>query len=140
MLYELAKDPYTAYSKQTELKNRQTLNYLRFKINRNDTILDVGVRSPLTDEIEKFFNIMIYNTDGDLDTNPNVPMEYFDIIIYSHTIEHQFNPLFTLLRLKSRLKHNGIMYIFLPNRPKFLWFKGHFHEIDRYRIDRKSVV
>ena len=137
MLEELAKNPYINYGKFIDrYKTRKTLSFLKpILFYNNLSVLDVGQHSPLTDEIEKYFNIKLDNTTGDLDVLFTMPKKNYDVIIYSHTIEHQFNPLYTLIKLKDALKNNGRIYIFVPDRNiKLLWSKGHYHEIDTYRM------
>lgn len=118
---------------------RQVIRYLKDKEYLIDNpyvhyILDVGQRSPLTDAISKESYCRIDNTTGDLDTDFTSPIRIYDTIIYSHTIEHQFNPLYTLLRLREVMDKSSRMFIILPSRTKLLWERGHFHEIDRYRM------
>ncbi len=141
-LNELYRDPNENSSKQYENANKVTLQYLKNRVGINDQVLDIGRLSPLTEEIKK--NILtgkgeIFNTDGDLDIDFFIPEsknanKKFDIIIFSHTIEHLFNPLYSLLRIKEVMDENSKLYVILPQRPKFLWTKGHFHEIDDYRM------
>jgi len=131
MIPEFAQSPFKT-TKQTEKSMQCTLEYLRRKINYCDTILDVGRVSPLTIKLNDYYNM--YNTVGDLDVKFKIPKVKFDGILYSHTIEHQFNPLFTLLELKKQMNKDTKLFIILPQRPKFLWTKGHYHEIDHYRM------
>jgi len=135
MIEQFAKDPFihnVMSNYQTRSRVNKTLEYLRGKV--YGMVLDVGQRSPFTDELEKTFDCRVDNTEGDLDADFTIPGSAYDVIIYSHTIEHQFNPLFTLLWLKEVLKEKGRMYIMVPERGKFLWYDGHFHEIDDYRM------
>lgn len=136
MIDELSRDPYII-TEQTENVTDTIIEYLQRKLRRgNKTMLDIGRRSPLTDIANNNFNLEIYNTEGDLDAEFSFPdMEGgCDYILYSHTIEHQFNPLYTLLQLKKIMAEYTVMFIILPNKPKLLWWEGHFHEIDRYRM------
>jgi len=134
LLPEVAKDPYAVFTYQIHLTNQQQIGYLKGKIRSGMSMLDVGGRNPLTEFMEKEFDVKADNTSGDLDISFTAPGNEYDVIIYSHVIEHQFNPLFTLLELKKYMKDSARMYIFLPNKPKFLWYEGHYHEIDRHRM------
>ena len=114
------------------------LSYLKANETRDwMDCLDVGPRSPLTNAIERAMWWDVTNTVGDLDED-FVPENYsppnYNVITYSHTIEHQFNPLFTLLELKKYLAPGGRIYVSLPQRGKLLWVDHHFHEIDDTRI------
>jgi len=131
MLEQLSQDPLLIHN---DSHIRQVIDYLKDKIQLGN-ILDVGRVSPLTEAIsENFHYSHIYNTAGDLDTDFTFPVKIYDTIIYSHTIEHQFNPLYTLLRLKEVADAYTRIFIILPSRTKLLWDKGHFHEIDHYRM------
>lgn len=136
MIKELANNPYNL-NFQVQTRMRKTIEYLKGKIESGDFILDVGQQSPLTDLIERVFNIPeVWVTDGDLDYDFKIPNgnEFYDKIVYSHTIEHVFNPLWTLEKLKMALKDHGKMYVMAPARGKLLWTKLHYHEIDDYRF------
>jgi len=134
MIKEFAKDALTclAEDKFYQRHIKSTSNYFRGRLRGH--ILDVGDKSPLTISLQNKYNVNINNTVGDLDIDFDMPLSDYDTIIYSHTIEHQFNPLFTLLKLKDALKDSGRLYILLPERGKLLWCKGHYHEIDSYRF------
>jgi len=135
MVEILKRDPFKHYTKQTWMLNKRTIRYLTGKIKPNSTILDIGQASPLTELLGRVFrSCKIYNTAGDLDGDFIILTHPYDVVIYSHTIEHQFNPLNTLLKIKDHLTPNAKVFIFLPDRPKFLWTDGHYHEIDKYRM------
>lgn len=113
----------------------ETLRYFDGRIRPDDLILDIGARSRLTDALEDVFGCKGINTTGDLDfiLMPDMVGE-FNMVIYSHTIEHQFNPLVTLSEINKLISNKATLYILLPERGKLLWDKGHFHEIDEYRL------
>jgi len=131
----LALNPYENETQQARNHYKETLMFLKGKITQDHFILDVGQRSPMTDIIEDYFDVNVINTSGDLDEEftPEYP-GIFDVIIYSHTIEHQFNPLFTLKQIYKHMGPWSVLYIMVPSRGKLLWTKNHFHEIDRYRM------
>ena len=132
---EFVKDTYDFRGNhmfESHIKN--TLSYFKGKLNTKQVILDIGSKGPLTEEIETLFNLKIDSTSGDLDIDFQIPNRKYDVVIYSHTIEHQFNPLFTLLKIRDVLTPDGRLYILLPERGKLLWTKGHYHEIDEYRM------
>lgn len=155
---DFAKDPYKEHTCQSDVKIRQTIDFLCSYITANQEeemspnvqqkveILDVGGKSPMTEAIEHTYRIWLHSTIGDLDDAFGIVdafgklrafdsyNKYFDYIIYSHTIEHQFNPLLTLNSLRCIMKKNGTMFIFVPCRGKLLWTKNHYHEIDTWRM------
>lgn len=134
MIPELAQTPYQV-TPQLEDAMNTTIKYLNRKVRPSSSLLDVGQKSPLTDLLtEGSLNLDIANTEGDLDVFTMPSNVKYDYILYSHTIEHQFNPLHTLLELRKVMIDKTMMFIILPRRGKLLWCKGHFHEIDDYRM------
>ncbi len=98
-----------------------------------DNVLDVGERNPLTERLEIEFDININSTSGDLDKELICPKKQYDLVIFSHVIEHLFNPLFCLENIKKVMKRNGVLIIACPIKPNFLtWGHGHFHEMNNY--------
>lgn len=132
-LPELSRDPFIA-TEQTENVIATILEYLSRKVSMRTWMLDIGRYSPLTREVKEKFELRIENTVGDLDVLTFGSLKKYDYILYSHTIEHQFNPLHTLLELRKVMNAETKMFIILPCKPKFLWWEGHFHEIDNYRM------
>jgi len=100
-------------------------------------VLDIGSRNILTEILESTYGIEIDSTLGDLDLIFNSPKKKYDFIHYNNVIEHQFNPLFTLLEIKKYLKPDGYLILGTPLKPTWITFnKCHFHEFDRYRYDK----
>ena len=117
-------------------------------------ILDIGERNRLTEKLEQAYSLKIDSTQGDLDENSNVakvvkyaPYQchtlhdwdfgYYDLVIFSHVIEHLFNPLLCLENIKLVMKPDALLVICTPVKPHFLpWGKGHFHEMDQYRFKK----
>ncbi len=134
MIPELAQSPYQI-TPQLEDAMGTTVKYIRRMAKPSSTMLDVGQKNPLTEILlGGDMKLKITNTEGDLDVFTLEDPNKYDYILYSHTIEHQFNPLHTLLELKKVMTDNTRMFIILPRRGKLLWCKGHFHEIDHYRM------
>jgi SAM-dependent methyltransferase len=99
------------------------------------TVLDIGERNPFTERIEARFSINIDSTQGDLDKELNTPCKGYDLVIFSHVIEHLFNPLFCLENIKLVMKPNALLIICTPIKPHYLPSgRGHFHEMDEYRF------
>ncbi len=97
-------------------------------------MLDIGKRTPMTKVLETYFG-EIDSTDGDLDIHTfKIPKKFYSTVLYIHTIEHQFNPLTTLLRIKEHIDQSSKIFIALPRRPNFLQAKKtyHYHEISEY--------
>ncbi len=92
-------------------------------------ILDIGKQSPMTIVLQDRFG-QIDNTDGDLDClNFITPKRHYKTVLYLHTIEHQFNPLLTLLRIKEIIDTESQVFIAMPSRPKIFFSVNHYHEM-----------
>lgn len=119
---------------QSKFRYNQTIRYLRDKLKATDKILDIGARNELTRLIENEFDVNVDNTRGDLDTHFTTTDRYYDVIICSHVLEHLFNPIGLLNTLDEISEADAVMFVMLPCRPKWLWTKQHYHEIDYYRL------
>ena len=117
---------------QGKLRIKTLVKYFHGKL--FGEVLYVGRSDQLAQTLLDNNDIKMCHTNDDLDTSGSKREPRFDIIIMSHVIEHLFNPLFCLHQLKKELKNSGIIYIILPQRPKFLWTDNHFHEIDDKRM------
>ena len=94
-------------------------------------VLDIGSRNYFTEILEKRYCIEIDSTSGDLDVEFNCPKNKYDFVHYNNVIEHQFNPLFTLLEIKNILKKDGYLILGCPLKPKWITTAScHFHEFD----------
>lgn len=135
MIAEFAKKREHIYkaSGQYLNGNMKTIKYLK-KRNIAGRILDIGQESPLTSMISNNFDVWIDNTFGDLDGDFKIPGKDYNVVIFSHTLEHIFDPVHCLLEIKKVMKPHGDMFIFLPRRGKLLWTPNHYHEIDHYRF------
>ncbi len=103
-------------------------------------VLDIGGRNLFTEILEQRYNISIDSTQGDLDLELNAPRRSYDFVHYNHVIEHQFNPLFTLLEIKKVLKPGGILILGTPMKSNWItWPNCHFHEFDEYRLMKLIV-
>jgi len=100
-------------------------------------VLDIGGRNIFTEMLEKRYNIRIDSTSGDLDIELSTPRRYYDFVHYNNVIEHQFNPLFTLLEIKKILNPGGILILGTPLKPNWItWANCHYHELDKYRLNK----
>jgi SAM-dependent methyltransferase len=112
--------------------------------NLSGRVLDVGERNPLTKRLENHFNLKIDSTMGDLDrmficdkSSVKTGNPVYDIVIFSHVIEHLFNPLFCLQNIKKVMHNESILIISTPIKPEFITTgTGHFHEMDEYRFKK----
>jgi len=99
-------------------------------------VLDVGEESPLTLKMRSM-GYDVDNTDGDLDINFTAPRNNYFTIVFSHVIEHLFNPLYCLSELRKLLHENGKLIIAMPWCSvglKIGFSKIQYHEIDEYRM------
>ena len=94
---------------------------------KGGNVLDVGEPNLLSSKLEEKLDVKIDHTEGDLDLYFYTPKLYYDLIIFSHVIEHLMNPLLCLMSLKEHLTDNGKIIIAYPI--KFKKGSHHFHEI-----------
>jgi SAM-dependent methyltransferase len=105
-------------------------------------VLDIGERNLFTEILENLYEVKIFSTYGDLDLHLCIKDRsqvngMFRFVHYNNVIEHQFNPLFTLLKIKQVLKPGGILILGTPIKPNWITpAKCHFHELDQYRFDK----
>lgn len=103
-------------------------------------ILDIGERNPLTEILEQQNQVKIHNTVGDLDEDwwPECK-EYrcYNTVIFSHVIEHLFNPLKFLTELKYFCCEDCKIYIATPIKPYWITMaRCHFHEMNMFNFKR----
>jgi SAM-dependent methyltransferase len=103
-------------------------------------VLDIGSRNLLTEMLEERYKINIDSTFGDLDLQFKCFKQKYDFIHYNNVIEHQFNPLYTLLEIGKHLKKGGILILGTPLKPNWITFaKCHFHEFNKYQYNKLIV-
>ncbi len=143
----------------SDLKN-DIVNLIQDNYSYKPSILEVGASAGellhlLSDHAKKLVGIELnreYCEWANKELQSNIEMisrdlndvrfnEKFDLIISNYTIDHLTNPYETLMRMRSLLNDNGMMYILVPNRdealnyyasPKtrgcyqtFFWHKAH---------------
>ena len=114
-----------------EIRWKKTLSFIdKFHA---DSGLDIGDRTPFTDQLEAHYNCPFANTTIDLDEE-GLTGEY-DVVTAMEVIEHLFNPLHLLKEISGVLNEGGKLYLSTPKgKPHFLWSKDHFHEMRYDRI------
>ena len=114
-----------------EIRWEKTLSFIdKFHANLG---LDIGDRTPFTDQLEAHYHCPFANTTIDLDEG-KLTGEY-DVVTAMEVIEHLFNPLHLLKEISGVLKEGGKLYLSTPKgKPHFLWSKDHFHEMRYDRI------
>ena len=114
-----------------EIRWKKTLSFI--KKFHADSGLDIGDRTPFTDQLEAHYNCHFANTIIDLDEE-GLTGEY-DVVTAMEVIEHLFNPLHLLKEISGVLKEGGKLYLSTPKgKPHFLWSKDHFHEMNEQSI------
>ena len=119
-------------------RDEKNISFLS-EIDMNGSILDIGERNRFTERMEEAFDIKIDSTAGDLDEILicDICDKYYDVVIFSHVIEHLFNPLLCLESIKQVMKIDATLIICTPIKHHIVpWGKGHFHEFDDYRFKK----
>lgn len=121
------------HNKKAEINRLKTIDLIDGIGGLRGNVLDIGSRNFFTEILEKKYNVEIDSTDCDLDECLVSPKTNYDFVHYNNVIEHQFNPLFTLLEIKKILNSDGILILGCPLKPKWITSaKCHFHEFDEY--------
>ena len=118
---------------------KHTLGFLKQHIATTETILDLGVKNPLS-ELLKTEGYSVSNTSGeDLDTNTTaLDADPFDVVTAFEIFEHLLSPFTVLKSIKSKKLVASI--------PLRLWFATayrsktdprdrHFHEFESWQFD-----
>ena len=72
---------------------------------------------------------------------------YFDLIVMRHVLEHMFNPIRTLKKIKKSLKKNGLMYVAVPDafnistdlRDYSEWWEYYFRVVHTYYFSYETL-
>lgn len=128
MFYELPKRRY-----------KNTLEFLQKHLPAPATILDLGVRNPFSEIMEKN-GYTVYNTNGeDLDLLPEIVKDYnVDAVTAFEIFEHLIAPFNVLREIKTTK--------IITTIPLRLWFKSayrsktdmwdrHYHEFEDWQYD-----
>ncbi|WGH75838.1 methyltransferase [Tenacibaculum tangerinum] len=127
------------YSKLPEKRYKHTLTFLQKHLPAPAVILDLGVRNPFSEIMEKN-GYTVYNTNGeDLDVLPQIVKEYkVDAVTAFEIFEHLLAP-FNVLRAIEATK-------IITTVPLKLWFANayrsktdmwdrHYHEFEDWQYD-----
>ncbi len=120
----------------------ETIELIKSTIDFEGNILDIGSRNAFTVILEEEFDVNIQSTYGDLDLGVQSLDTLYDIIHYNNVIEHQFNPLGTLLDIKYLLTPDGYLILGCPLKPRWITDSNcHFNEFDMrsYELILKRV-
>ena len=129
--YRNTIDPEYYNASHVQIRWEKTMAFLKeYDANLG---LDIGDKTPFTQQLEAHFNCAFNNTAIDLDEG-KLKGKY-DVITAFEIIEHLFNPLHLLTEISNILKEGGKLYLSTPKgKPHFLWSKDHFHEMKEKSI------
>lgn len=93
--------------------------------------LDLGDRTPLTDQLERIVGCPFDTTAVDLDIDSLTGN--YGIVTAFEVLEHLFNPLHLLLQVRAVLSGaDARLFVSMPlNKPRCLASPDHFHEMRR---------
>lgn len=115
--------------------SRTNMNIIGSITGNNNTILDVGCGSAMTDKELKHLGLANYvvgieaNSDAAEAAKKNIDEviccnaadaelpfnNFFDYVIFSHILEHLYDPLSVLKKIEKTLKEDGKLIVALPN-------------------------
>jgi SAM-dependent methyltransferase len=103
-----------------------------------EPILDIGEDNPFKQLLEIYLELRIESTVGEIDFDYDKLQvtKKFNTIFCFEVLEHLFNPLFFLERLKDILTDDGIIYLSTPRNgcTKLRWYYRHYNEIPDKQI------
>ncbi len=127
------------FDKLPKRRYKNTLEFLQKNLPAPATILDLGVRNPFSEIMEKN-GYTVYNTNGeDLDLLPQIVKDYdVDAVTAFEILEHLIAPFNVLREIKATK--------IITTVPLRLWFKGayksktdmwdrHYHEFEDWQYD-----
>jgi SAM-dependent methyltransferase len=100
-------------------------------------VLDVGAENLLSREFARKCNLILQNTQGNLDfAGWEIRHSHrFDDVLCLEVLEHLANPLHFLLLLRNIMKPAGRLWLTTPKASwHWLWNRDHFMEYDRRRL------
>lgn len=105
---------------------------------RGKVIGDVGERNNIMQLILRRLPMYVTQINADNFDDDQLMGEYdeYDCIFALEVLEHLTNPRWFLRQLKSRLAHNGVIYISTPARPRYFWTAHHYYEIDHRHLQK----
>lgn len=136
-------NPYWYDSEKINMKKIRIKKTVKFIGDRNlGRVMNIGSAPSSLQIFNEHFNGQIrdiFQTEGDLDIKlgPACPTDYrrviinnyFDTVFCFEVLEHLFNPLYCLLKIREVMKDNGKLFVSTPQRPLLLRNKDfHFHE------------
>jgi hypothetical protein len=129
----------TDYTKRHGYRFSKTISFIKKHIDTKDTILDLGVRNPFSEIMEKE-GYKVINTEGeDLDLYPKfIEKTSIEVLTAFEIFEHLLNPFNILLKTKAKK--------LVATVPLKLWFAptyrnqsdpmdNHFHEFEDWQFD-----
>lgn len=130
---------YNDVNQTSQLRFDKTIRFLKANIKQESTILDLGIKNPLSDlMIESGYKVTNTKLGQDLDINYEVVRENYDVVTAFEIFEHMVSP-FTLLQAISAP-------VLVASVPLRLWFAEaywneseewdrHYHEFEPRQFD-----
>ena len=118
--------------KATSNDKRLNRSMVKFIDTRDPNYADIGELNSKMEYIKKELNISVKQIDYDF--NFDYMAGHFNTIFCFEVLEYLQNPLFFMNQIKKILNDNGTLYLSSPSRPRFLWTKHHFFEMDRKHL------
>jgi len=123
--------PLESISFYNEKMFNQTLRFIT--VGNLGKCCDIGEGNAKMEFIKSVLNIEVDQLDlpdFNFDRfNPELYCQY-DTVFCLEVIEHLQNPLFFMRELRSLIKPGGVIYLSTPGRPRIIWNKHHFFEMD----------
>lgn len=124
-----------SHKESVKLTHKQIMGFIEKHEYTYGDILDIGVKNPLGNRIEKKFGIRLDNTGRKDDFNYNMssPKKKYDLIYCFNVIEHVPNVMTFLHSMKQRMYDDSILLIACPSGDGKL-NANHYYEIPITRL------
>ena len=109
----------------------------RFVDKINGKTADMGCANAKSAYVKKYYSFYIDMEQVEFDFNFGTgTRKKYDTIYCFEVIEHLQNSLHFMRTVKRMLKPGGTIYLSTPSRPKFLWTKHHFIEMNKQHLTK----
>ena len=103
---------------------------------KNAVCLDWGEENPRMRYMAKEMGIKVdWFAPPDLNFASYKGKKY-DAVFAFEILEHIANALWSVKQMKNAIKDDGVIYVYIPENPRFLWDSHHYFELDRKHLDK----
>jgi hypothetical protein len=114
---------------------RMCKEIIKFIKKPKSPVADIGELNYKSIYLSEYYEIKIDQIIDDLDYY-FYPDKIYKTIFCFEVLSHIVNPLVMLSCLSNCLDRDGVIYLSMPNRPRFMWNKNHFREFGKEHFQK----